>query len=93
MPNWFWDSHETTVLMPSYLIAIIVSDFVSVDAPSGIADFDVKIWGPPTMTDENSAEFSAIASAQITSFFANYLAFPYPSTKLDSAAVPDFAPG
>jgi aminopeptidase N len=25
IPNWVWDFHETTVVMPSYLIAIIVS--------------------------------------------------------------------
>ncbi|OXA63021.1 Aminopeptidase N [Folsomia candida] len=93
MENWFWDIHEVTVSMPTYLVAMVISDFVSVDAPTGISTYDVKIWGPPTITNSITAEFSARSAAQIVSFFENYLESPYQFSKLDSAAIPDFAAG
>jgi aminopeptidase N len=27
MPGWFWDTFNTTVRMPTYLIAVIIGDF------------------------------------------------------------------
>lgn len=43
MDGWVWDVYGPTVNMPSYLIAIIVSDFVSVVAPEELSNYEVKV--------------------------------------------------
>lgn len=40
----FWKlQRKVTVSMPTYLVAMVISDFVSVDAPTGISTYDVKV--------------------------------------------------
>ncbi len=41
--NWVWDSYAETVVMPTYLIAIIVSDYSAETAPDPLFRVPVKV--------------------------------------------------
>ncbi|KAK6492381.1 endoplasmic reticulum aminopeptidase 1-like [Huso huso] len=84
------DHFDMSVKMSTYLVAFIVSDFVSV---SKMSDNGVKIsvYAVPEKIDQ--AHFALEAAAKLLDFYEDYFKIPYPLPKQDLAAIPDFQSG
>jgi aminopeptidase N len=93
-PGWELDIFKETVPMPTYLLAIVVSDFTSIDAPEGIYRVPVKVFGAPHLIEQGGGNYSAETSAKQMAFFERHFGgIEYPMHKMDSIAVPHFAAG
>ncbi|XP_033165698.1 glutamyl aminopeptidase [Drosophila mauritiana] len=86
---------ETSVSMSTYLVCIIVSDFASQTTTvkaNGIGeDFSMQAYA--TSHQINKVEFALEFGQAVTEYYIQYYKVPYPLTKLDMAAIPDFASG
>ncbi|XP_035235118.1 endoplasmic reticulum aminopeptidase 1b [Anguilla anguilla] len=84
------DYFDVSVKMSTYLVAFIVSDFVSV---SKMSQHGVKIsvYTVPEKIDQ--AEFALNAAVKLLDFYDDYFDIPYPLPKQDLAAIPDFQSG
>ncbi|MBN3324172.1 ERAP1 aminopeptidase, partial [Atractosteus spatula] len=84
------DHFDVSVKMSTYLVAFIVSDFLSV---SKMSQHGVKIsvYTVPEKIDQ--AEFALEAAARLLDFYEDYFNIPYPLPKQDLAAIPDFQSG
>jgi len=79
-----------SVKMSTYLVAFIVSDFVSIEnqTASGIT---VRVWAP---AEKISQAYVALdAGVKIIAHYETYFGVPYPLPKQDMVAIPDFAAG
>jgi len=79
----------TTAKMSSYLVALAVGNFESVE---GSADgIPIRVWGPP-----GSRPYSGYAlevAEQCMKYYNQYFGIRYPFEKLDMIGLPDFAAG
>ncbi|XP_017084638.2 glutamyl aminopeptidase [Drosophila eugracilis] len=86
---------ETSVSMSTYLVCIIVSDFSSESTTvraNGIGeDFSMQAYA--TSHQINKVAFALEFGQAVTEYYIQYYKVPYPLTKLDMAAIPDFASG
>ncbi|KAJ8380663.1 hypothetical protein SKAU_G00014410 [Synaphobranchus kaupii] len=84
------DYFDVSVKMSTYLVAFIVSDFLSV---SKMSQHGVKIsvYAVPEKIDQ--AEFALNAAVKLLDFYDDYFDIPYPLPKQDLAAIPDFQSG
>ncbi|XP_022221899.2 glutamyl aminopeptidase [Drosophila obscura] len=84
---------ETTVSMSTYLVCIIMSDFASESTTvraNGIGeDFSMEAFATPHQLSK--VEFALEFGAAVTEYYIQYYKVPYPLTKLDMAAIPDFS--
>ena len=79
----------TTAKMSSYLVAMVVGDFV---CRSGIADgTPIRVCSTPDKLPLTT--YALDAARQQLAFFNDYFGIKYPFGKLDIIAVPDFAAG
>ncbi|XP_026839621.1 glutamyl aminopeptidase [Drosophila erecta] len=86
---------ETSVSMSTYLVCIIVSDFTSQNTTvkaNGIGE-DFTMHAYATSHQINKVEFALEFGQAVTEYYIQYYKVPYPLTKLDMAAIPDFASG
>ena len=79
-----------TPIMSTYLLAFVVGDLVSVEAPAA-GGTKVGVW--TTRGKENQAGFALDTSVKLLGYFNEYFGIPYPLPKLDHIAIPDFAAG
>uniref|UniRef100_A0A665V9W9 Aminopeptidase n=1 Tax=Echeneis naucrates TaxID=173247 RepID=A0A665V9W9_ECHNA len=84
------DHFDTTVKMSTYLVAYIVSDFLSV---SKMTQHGVKIsvYAVPEKIDQTA--YALDAAVKLLDFYDDYFDIPYPLPKQDLAAIPDFQSG
>ncbi|XP_061117877.1 endoplasmic reticulum aminopeptidase 1-like [Conger conger] len=84
------DHFDMSVKMSTYLLAFIVSDFLSI---SKMSQHGVKIsvYAVPEKIDQ--AEFALEAAVRLLDFYEDYFDIPYPLPKQDLAAIPDFQSG
>uniref|UniRef100_A0A673C166 Aminopeptidase n=1 Tax=Sphaeramia orbicularis TaxID=375764 RepID=A0A673C166_9TELE len=84
------DYFDTTVKMSTYLVAYIVSDFVSVSRTTqhGVK---ISIYAVPDKIDQTT--FALDAAVKLLDFYDDYFDIPYPLPKQDLAAIPDFQSG
>ncbi|XP_071753778.2 endoplasmic reticulum aminopeptidase 1b [Centroberyx gerrardi] len=91
LPGGLLEDHfDTTVKMSTYLVAFIVSDFLSV---SKTTQHGVKItvYAVPEKIDQTA--FALDAAVKLLDFYDDYFDIPYPLPKQDLAAIPDFQSG
>ncbi|XP_015604734.1 uncharacterized protein LOC107272255 [Cephus cinctus] len=82
-----WDTFEDTPIMSTYLVALIVSDFnYLMDSTSFY-----RVWARKNAI--NQAEYALSIIDPLVTFFENKLNHEYQLSKLDMAALPDFASG
>nr|XP_015828708.2 endoplasmic reticulum aminopeptidase 1b [Nothobranchius furzeri]XP_054587650.1 endoplasmic reticulum aminopeptidase 1b [Nothobranchius furzeri]XP_054587651.1 endoplasmic reticulum aminopeptidase 1b [Nothobranchius furzeri] len=84
------DHFDTTVKMSTYLVAYIVSDFLSV---SRTTQHGVKISIYAVPERINQTAFALDAAVKLLDFYDDYFDIPYPLPKQDLAAIPDFQSG
>ncbi|KAM7391261.1 hypothetical protein PAMP_021961 [Pampus punctatissimus] len=84
------DHFDTTVKMSTYLVAYIVSDFLSV---SKTTQHGVKISVYAVPEKINQTAFALDAAVKLLDFYDDYFDIPYPLPKQDLAAIPDFQSG
>ncbi|XP_040011887.1 endoplasmic reticulum aminopeptidase 1b isoform X2 [Xiphias gladius] len=84
------DHFDTTVKMSTYLVAYIVSDFLSVSKTTqhGVK---ISVYAVPEKIDQTS--FALDAAVKLLDFYDDYFDIPYPLPKQDLAAIPDFQSG
>uniref|UniRef100_A0A667XAX7 Aminopeptidase n=1 Tax=Myripristis murdjan TaxID=586833 RepID=A0A667XAX7_9TELE len=84
----FEDHFDTTVKMSTYLVAFIVSDFLSV---SKTTKHGISVYAVPEKIDQTA--FALDAAVKLLDFYDDYFDIPYPLPKQDLAAIPDFQSG
>jgi puromycin-sensitive aminopeptidase len=81
---------EPTMVMSSYLVALIVGPFEATE-PAEVDGVPVRVVHVPGKG--HLAPYAIEVADHALSYFADYFAIPYPGQKLDLVAVPDFAFG
>ena len=79
-----------TPIMSTYLLAFIVGDIACVEdtTPDGTL---MRVWA--TRGNEDKGQFALETSIDLLAYFNDYFGIPYPLSKLDHIALPDFAAG
>ena len=79
-----------TPIMSTYLLAFIVGDLACVEdrTEDGVL---MRVWA--TRGNEDKGRFALETSMDLLDYFHQYFGVPYPLTKLDHIAIPDFAAG
>uniref|UniRef100_A0A8C6USU0 Aminopeptidase n=1 Tax=Neogobius melanostomus TaxID=47308 RepID=A0A8C6USU0_9GOBI len=91
LPGGLLEDHfDTTVKMSTYLVAYIVSDFLSVSRTTqhGVK---ISIYAVPEKIDQTA--YALDAAVKLLDFYDDYFDIPYPLPKQDLAAIPDFQSG
>ncbi|XP_021937637.1 puromycin-sensitive aminopeptidase-like protein isoform X1 [Zootermopsis nevadensis] len=86
--NQLYDNFETTRVMPTYLIAFIVSDFVALENDTE----NFKVWARKGAIEQAQYSFE-IGPSLLHAIEEFLLDFKYPMPKMDEVAVPDFSAG
>ena len=82
-PGWFWDTFATTVLMPTYLLALTITDY------SGVKGEDnVTVWADSKEVAEVEGAYALQLAPQVLQFFGKTFGVEYVLPKLDMMAVP-----
>lgn len=80
---------ETSPKMSSYLVALAVGDFESIE---GSADgIPIRVWATPGKKE--MGKFALAAAEQCMKYYDQYFGIKYPFKKLDLIGLPDFAAG
>ena len=80
--------------MSTYLVAFIVSDFLSEEADSKIlGGRPVRTWAPRHSIEAEEGVYAAKVAANVLSFYEDFFKTPYPLPKMDSIAIPHFQAG
>jgi aminopeptidase 2 len=84
-----WDVYETTPLMATNLVSIIVADdYTSAMADSALSNkVKIQVWAPKMLTEQKATEFAVNTTARMLNYFQEYFDIPYPLDKLDSVLV------
>ena len=82
--------YAETPVMSTYLLAFIVGDLACVQdrTRDGVL---MRVWA--TRGNEDKGQFALETSMALLDYFHDYFGVPYPLTKLDHLAIPDFAAG
>uniref|UniRef100_A0A8C1V0P4 Endoplasmic reticulum aminopeptidase 1b n=1 Tax=Cyprinus carpio TaxID=7962 RepID=A0A8C1V0P4_CYPCA len=86
----FEDQFDMSVKMSTYLVAYIVSDFLSISKTT-LHGVQISVYAVPEKIDQ--AEFALDAAVKLLDFYDDYFDIPYPLPKQDLAAIPDFQSG
>ncbi|MDC0871454.1 M1 family metallopeptidase [Acidimicrobiia bacterium] len=76
--------------MSTYLVAFVIGE-LEVTEVGSVDDTQIRIIHRPGFSHQTS--FAGTAGMKILEFFENYYQIPYPGSKLDLIAIPDFAMG
>ncbi|CAL8141235.1 unnamed protein product [Orchesella dallaii] len=86
-PGWFWDMFNTTVKMPSYLLALAVSEYSYSEAVS-FYRLPVRVYGPQHLVEQGLAQLASDSSAKLMQYFETKYGIPHNMPKVDSISVP-----
>ncbi len=81
---------ETTPKMSTYLLAFVYGDIEYLERTTK-NDVVVRTWATPANVEHTA--FALDVAVKSLEFFNDYFGLPYPLTKLDNVALPDFASG
>ncbi|KAM3827919.1 aminopeptidase N isoform 1-T7 [Vipera latastei] len=89
--TWVQTEFHPTLKMSTYLLGFIVSEFENVSTIEN--NTLIQIWGRPTAIREGQGNYALNVTWPILSFFEQQYNVPYPLTRLDQVALPDFNAG
>ena len=90
MPGYVMDTFQETVVMPTYLVAFLVSEFA--ERTTKTADGkDFRIWFNPMKYSQSELAFDS--GPKIQDYLASVYDVPYDLPKQDMVALPDFLSG
>ncbi|KAL7885285.1 hypothetical protein AOLI_G00055800 [Acnodon oligacanthus] len=78
---------EPTPRMSSYLLALVVSDFTNVQS---IQSTLIRIWARRKAVADGHCAYALNLTGPVLQFFEDYYKVPYPLSKSDQIALPDF---
>lgn len=85
--NRSWDKYEKTVVMAPYVLAFIVSDFVSTpEKPTTVA-----VWSRKELV--GYMKNAAVFGEKTLEILNGYTLVPYPLKEMNMVAIPDFSAG
>ncbi|XP_036399366.1 aminopeptidase N-like [Megalops cyprinoides] len=82
---------EPTERMSTYLLAFIVSDFSFIQTMEDTVL--IRIWARRKAIEEGQGNYALTKTGPILKFFESYYSAPYPLSKSDQIALPDFNAG
>ncbi|XP_071753461.2 aminopeptidase Ey-like [Centroberyx gerrardi] len=85
-------SFEPTQVMSTYLLAFVVCEFAHISTPPG-AEVLIRIWARRKAIEEGQGDYALEKTGPILAFFEHYYSSPYPLSKSDQIALPDFSAG
>src|SRR5262249_46745821 len=80
---------ETSPKMSSYLVALAVGDFESIE--SSADGIPIRVWATPGK--KAMGKFALASAEQCMKYYDQYFGIKYPFKKLDLIGLPDFAAG
>nr|XP_020472788.1 aminopeptidase N-like isoform X2 [Monopterus albus] len=83
---------EPTARMSTYLLAFIVSDFVSIHSNKN-KNLLIRIWARKKAIDGMQGDYALNVTGLILQFYERYYNATYPLSKSDQVALPDFNAG
>ncbi|XP_053172671.1 aminopeptidase N-like [Scomber japonicus] len=83
---------EPTEKMSTYLLAFIVTDFVSIESNQD-NDLLIRIWARRKAIENNQGQYALNVTGPILQFYEHYYNATYPLSKSDQIALPDFNAG
>ncbi|XP_041800155.1 aminopeptidase Ey-like [Chelmon rostratus] len=89
-------SFEPTEIMSTYLLAFVVCEFGFIPQQNKTKTADdvfIRIWARKKAIEEGQGDYALEKTGPILEFFQEYYASPYPLTKSDQIALPDFSAG
>ena len=81
--GWVWDTFATSVLMPTYLLALTITDYSSVKGRD-----NVTVWADSKEVAEVEGTFALELAPRVLEYFTNTFGIEYSLPKLDMMAVP-----
>ncbi|XP_070560607.1 aminopeptidase N-like [Ptychodera flava] len=85
--DWNTAYFNTTPVMPLYLLAVVVSDFVCKEATTNLG-VKFRVWA--SETNINATDFALDFGVKSLQHFEDLLQIPYPLPKLDMVSLPVF---
>lgn len=82
---------EPTLRMSTYLLAFIVSEFKFVEDKTG--NTMIRVYARPSAIDAGQGNYARDITGPILRHFEGYFDIPYPLSKSDQIALPDFNAG
>ncbi|KAL7401763.1 hypothetical protein ABVT39_004363 [Epinephelus coioides] len=79
---------EPTKKMSTYLLAIVISDYIHLNATQG--DTLIRIWARRTAIEQGQGNYALNVTGPVLDFFQLYYNISYPLNKSDQIALPDF---
>ncbi|KAG7275826.1 hypothetical protein CRUP_016766 [Coryphaenoides rupestris] len=83
---------QATELMSTYLLAFVVCEFDFISSPAK-APVLIRIWARKQAIAEGQGDYALQKTGPILNFFEKYYSSPYPLSKSDQVALPDFSAG
>ena len=78
-PGYVLDKFETSVHMSPYLVAVAITDFISLAS----LDNSTAVWGPRDDIEAGRGDFANEIGSEIMSYYADYFHYWYPLPKMD----------
>ena len=87
MDGWFMESFSGGPPMSTYLVALAIQDFASVEGPDNVT----TVWATKDEIDQGLGDYSAVLGAQVLDFYGSTFAFEYNKSlpKMDMVSVPN----
>ncbi|XP_059097724.1 aminopeptidase N-like isoform X2 [Tigriopus californicus] len=90
--EYVWDIYQESVVMSTYLLAFIVSDFKYRQSdPHPQNDVQFRIWSRESAV--NRTEYASQVGPEILAYFEDFFGLKFPLPKQDMIAIPDFSGG
>ena len=80
-----WDVYQETPIMPTYLLAFIVSCYTYIHGKTSTLGTEFKVWSRKSINDKTT--FIADIAPKILEFYENLFNISYPLPKMDLAGV------